>query len=95
MPLSCLKSPYELGITLDNTFIENGYIHCSYLGPIEDGYYYIVDDTFPDYITELREKRDSLKSPTDITISSIKNNSPSFIKAPDLTDPALFLCYSL
>ena len=23
--LSCLKSPYELGITLDNTFIENGY----------------------------------------------------------------------
>lgn len=54
--LSCLKSPYELGITLDNTFIENGYIHCSYLGPIEDGYYYIVDDTFPDYITELREK---------------------------------------
>ncbi len=55
--LSCLKSPYELGITLDNTFIENGYIHCSYLGPIEDGYYYIVDDTFPDYITELREKR--------------------------------------
>lgn len=54
--LSCLKSPYELGITLDNTFIENGYIHCSYLGPIEDGYYYIVDDTFSDYITELREK---------------------------------------
>lgn len=54
--LSSLKSPYELEITLDNTFIENEYVHCSYLGPIEDGYYYIVDDTFPDYITELREK---------------------------------------
>ena len=54
--LSCLKSPYDLGITLDDTFMEDGYVHCSYLGPIEDGYYYIVDDTFPDYIAELKEK---------------------------------------
>ena len=54
--LSCLKSPYDLGITLDNTFVEDGYVHCSYLGPIEEGYYYIVDDTFPEYIIELKER---------------------------------------
>ena len=53
--LSCLKSPYELEITLDDTIIADGYVHCSCLGPIEDGYYYIVDDTFQDYIAVLRE----------------------------------------
>lgn len=54
--LSSLKPPYELGISLESSFLENGYVHCSYLGSIEDGYYYIVDDAFPDYIVELKDK---------------------------------------
>ena len=53
--ISCRKSPYELGISLDSPFIENEYVHCGYLGPIEDGYFYIVDDTFSEYSIELRE----------------------------------------
>lgn len=53
--LSSLISPYELQL-LDPSelYLLDGYYHCSYLGEIEDGYYYIVRDIFTEYAEELR-----------------------------------------
>lgn len=54
--LSTLESPYELTISKgDNFYFHNNYIHCSYLGEIEDGYFYIVNNTFGEYANTLRD----------------------------------------
>lgn len=58
--LSVLKSPYELAspdFTMwnyerGNTYFD--YYICGGLGPIEEGYNYIVWDIYPDYMEELR-----------------------------------------
>lgn len=52
--LSTLASPYELQL-FDETNIICDNIICSTLGPIEDGYNYIVRDFFTEYAQELRD----------------------------------------
>ena len=51
--LSTLKSPYELCL-FDKDLMVLDYYHCSHLGEIERGYFYIVRDTFTEYANELR-----------------------------------------
>ncbi|MCM1099904.1 MAG: glycosyltransferase family 39 protein [Clostridium sp.] len=55
LALSSLRSPYELRLINDDPYVLD-YYHCSYLGEIEDGYYYIVRNIFPEYSDELRMK---------------------------------------
>lgn len=51
--LSTLRSPYELCLFNKDPYVLE-YYHCSYLGEIEDGYYYIVKNNFYEYAEELR-----------------------------------------
>lgn len=51
--LSTLQSPYELCL-FDQDLMVMDYYHCSHLGLIEDGYYYLVKDTFIEYSNDLR-----------------------------------------
>lgn len=51
--LSTLRSPYELCL-FDKELMVQDYYHCSHLGEIEDGYYYLVRDSFVEYGNELR-----------------------------------------
>lgn len=53
--LSTLWSPYELCLFDQDLYVMD-YYHCSHLGEIEEGYYYIVRDTFHEYANELRSK---------------------------------------
>lgn len=54
--LSSLESPYDLQFSKDtNLYFHDNYIHCSYLGEIEDGYFYIVNNSFAEYASQLRE----------------------------------------
>ena len=40
---------------LQNFYFHDNYIHCSYLGEPEDGYFYIVNNTFGEYANLLRD----------------------------------------
>lgn len=54
--LSTLESPYELPFSKEeNFYFHDNYIHCSYLGEPEDGYFYIVNNTFGEYANLLRD----------------------------------------
>lgn len=53
--LSSLRCPYELCL-FDKELLVLDYYYCSHLGEIEEGYYYIVRDTFTEYAKELRSR---------------------------------------
>jgi hypothetical protein len=52
--LSTLKSPYEMRFDLSNGELYDDYYTCGMLGEIEEGYNYIVRDTFTEYADLLR-----------------------------------------
>jgi 4-amino-4-deoxy-L-arabinose transferase-like glycosyltransferase len=52
--LSTLKSPYEMRFDLSNGVLYDDYYICGMLGEIEEGYNYIVRDTFTEYADSLR-----------------------------------------
>ncbi len=55
LALSTLDSPYDLQLLDPLELYVLDYFHCSCLGEIEDGYYYIVRDTYGSYADDLRE----------------------------------------
>lgn len=52
--LSTLDSPYDLLLLNPHELWVLDYFHCSHLGEIEDGYYYIVRDIYTEYADKLR-----------------------------------------
>lgn len=55
--LSSLYSPYDLQLfDPEELYLMDGYYHCNCLGPIEDGYFYIVRDVYGEYAALLRSE---------------------------------------